>query len=136
MSYVSRKRKTLFNVDEYSIMNKTPYPSIDELLPPLLLAKIPHKLAEEIKERYATLGEKYLTDALHSDGRRINGMMFTDRLVNMNEEITDAVFCVIGQIFKNKKNGIDSSENLTYILDGLIDIYTIASIEIAKGGYA
>lgn len=113
-----------------------PYPSISELLPPLLLAKIPHKLAEEITERYATLGEKYLTDALHTDGRRINGMMFTDRMVNMNEEIVDAVFCAVGQIFKDTNAGKLPSENLAYILDGLTELYTMIALEIHKGGYA
>lgn len=113
-----------------------PYPSISELLPQSMLAKIPPKLAEEITERYATLGEKYLTDALHTDGRRINGMMFTDRLVNCNEEIIDAVFCIVGQMFKDKNAGKITSNYLVYLLEILAGAYQGLSIEIARGGYA
>lgn len=112
-----------------------PYPSISELLPPLLLAKIPHKLAEEITERYATLGDKYLTDALYTDGRPINGMMFTDRMVNANEEIIDAVFCVIGQIFKDINAGKEPNEGLRSVLNSLCTVYVWFSNEIAAGGY-
>lgn len=111
------------------------YPSIDELLPLEMLVIIPDNLAREIIERYETLGPKYLTDNLTEDGRQINGMMYTDRIVNCIEEIVDAVFCIVGQIFKDTSKGAEPSQNLYTILDGLIQIYKLLSMEKIHGNY-
>ena len=89
-------------------------------------AFLPQSLVEEIAERYETLGEKYLTDQALPDGRRINGMIFTDRIVNCREEVVDAVFCILGQVFKDVHHGQHSpTENLDVMLDGLVKIYSL-----------
>lgn len=105
-------------------------------MPREILAKLPHELVVEIKERYETLGEKYMTDEVYPDGRRINGMMFTDRIENCREEIVDAVFCIIGQIFKDTPEPNGPSENLYFLLDGLIHIYSTLVILEETGEYA
>jgi hypothetical protein len=113
------------------------YPSIEELLPKVLLAKIPAALADEIAVRYTTLGDKYLTDKFHTDGRRINGMMDTDRVTNCNEEVVDAVFCIIGQIFKNKQaKNTETDLELSFVLDALISIYSALAGMFNRGEYA
>jgi hypothetical protein len=102
------------------------YPSIEELIPKSMQAVLPQSLAEEITERYETLGEKYLTEQMLPDGRHINGMIFTDRMVNCREEVVDAVFCVLGQAFKDVHHGhTEPSENLGAMLDGLVRIYSL-----------
>lgn len=102
------------------------YPSIDELIPKPLKAVLPHSLTEEISERYATLGEKYLTERTLPDGRHINGMMFTDRIVNCREEVVDGVFCILGQIFKDVNIGQhEPTEGLYEMLEGLSRIYSM-----------
>lgn len=112
------------------------YPSVEELIPDLLMNKLPKNLAEEIIHRYQTLGPNYLTDVRHLDGRPVNGMIYTDRIVNCLEEVVDAVFCILGQIFKDTNSGHMPSENLADILDGLIHVWTLLSLEYAKGGYS
>lgn len=76
------------------------YPSIDELMPEAMLGIIPASLAKEIAYRYETLGPKYLSEAHTKDGRPVNSMMFTSRIQNCREEVVDAVFCILGWIFK------------------------------------
>ena len=105
------------------------YPSIDELMPQVLLSLIPASLAAEIRERYLTLGDKYQTMYQHTDGRFINGMMFTDRIDNCLEEVVDAVFCILGQIFKDTEVNIEPSANLYSILEGFIHIYSLLMME-------
>lgn len=78
------------------------YPSIQELVPSELRRELPDALYNEIAFRYATLGEKYMTDKQFSDGRFINGMMFTNRIENCIEEVVDAVFCILGWILKHQ----------------------------------
>lgn len=70
-------------------------------MPKPLLSIIPSELAREIEERYEKLGAKYLTDQTTEDGRPINGLMFTSRIENCREEVVDAVFCILGWIFKS-----------------------------------
>lgn len=101
------------------------YPSIEELMPEVLLARIPEALARDIRERYATLGEKYLTDQVHTDGRRINAMMFTSRVANANEEIVDATFCMLGEIFKAQVEGVEIPDWIYQVLMGCIEIYSM-----------
>ena len=102
------------------------YPSIDELIPKPMKAILPSSLIDEITERYETLGEKYLTDREVAPGVRINGMIFTDRIVNCREEVVDAVFCILGQIFKDVRHGMhEPTENLDTILNGLTMIYSL-----------
>lgn len=110
-------------------MTNRPYPSIDELIPPSLEAKIPGSLYKDIANRYITLGGNYLTEFLTVDGRPINGMMYTDRVQNCIEEIVDAAFCVIGEIFKRNAKGIDPGENLYTLLDGITQIYSLLVAE-------
>lgn len=105
------------------------YPNISELIPPSLEAKIPNSLYKDIANRYLTLGDKYLTEYYHIDGRPINGMMFSDRIQNCIEEIVDAAFCVLGEIFKRNVKGIDPGENLYTLLDGIIQIYSLLVAE-------
>lgn len=112
------------------------YPSIDELMPAELRNLLPGPLAVEIQERYETLGEKYLTDGLNSDGRRINGMMFTDRIINANEEIVDAVFCMLGQIFKDVAAGKEPHNDVYDAMEGMIKIYQILKLMEQRGDYA
>ena len=101
-----------------------------------MLAILPDSLAAEIKERYETLGDKYLSDKFHTDGRQINGMMFTDRIINCKEEVVDAVFCILGQIFKETVKGIEPSENMFPMLYGLIQVYSLLSLEYVRGNYS
>lgn len=106
-------------------LNKV-YPSIEELIPKSLKAFLPQSLVEEISVRYETLGDKYLTEQILPDGRQINGMIFSDRLVNCREEVVDAVFCILGQIFKDVNHGKhEPSENLSEMLGGLTKIYSL-----------
>lgn len=80
-------------------------------MPKPLLSIIPSELAREIEERYEKLGAKYLTDQTTEDGRPINGMMFTSRIENCREEVVDAVFCILGWIFKvNHDIGADGEK--------------------------
>lgn len=101
------------------------YPSIEELTPRVIKSYIPELLMQEIKERYETLGEKYLTEQTTEDGRRINAMMFTDRIVNCREELIDAAFCVIGQIYKEAINGNQPDDAFYALLEGCIDMYSL-----------
>lgn len=105
--------------------NADVYPSIDELMPEILLARIPESLARDIRERYSTLGTKYLTDERHTDGRRINAMMFTSRVANANEEIVDAAFCMLGTIFKAQANEEEIPDWAYQVLMGCIEIYSM-----------
>lgn len=111
------------------------YPSIEELMPEPLLNLLPGPLAADVAARYLNLGEKYLTDALHTDGRRINGMMYTDRVVNANEEIIDAVFCMLGQIFKDTSKGMEPRDNIYVALELMIKLYQILKLEEQSGYY-
>lgn len=106
------------------LTNSEVFPSTDELIPEVWEAKLPKTLFEELTNRYEELGPKYLTE-YKVDDRKINGMMYTDRIVNCREEIVDAVFCLLGQIFKEQVANVrEPSENLYIMLSGLIEIYT------------
>lgn len=111
------------------------YPSIEELMPRPLLNILPSPLVEDVVTRYRELGDKYLTYALHTDGRRINGMMYTDRVVNANEEIVDAVFCMLGQIFKDTSKGMEPRDNIYVALELMIKLYQILKLEEQSGYY-
>lgn len=104
------------------------YPSVEELMPKILLTKIPESLACEIRTRYEELGVKYLTENVHTDGRFINAMMYTSRVANCLEEIVDAVFCILGWIFRSQ--GGDIPDSAYICLDMLIDIYSLLSAEL------
>jgi len=105
-------------------------------MPIQLKRLLPAELSEEVATRYATLGEKYLTDRVHTDERRINGMMDTNRLVNANEEIIDAVFCMLGQIFKDTVTNKEPSDNIYAALEGMIKVYQILKFEDDNGDYS
>ena len=105
------------------------YPSLNELIPPSLEAIIPSSLYKDIANRYITLGSNYLTEFLTVDGRPINGMMYTDRVQNCIEEIVDAQFCVLGEIFKRTARGIEPNENLYTLLEGINQIYGLLVAE-------
>lgn len=106
-----------------------PYPSISELIPPSLEAKIPSSLYKDIANRYTTLGINYLSDFYTVDNRPINAMMYTDRIQNALEEVIDACFCICGEIFKRNAKGIEPGDNLYTLLDGIIQIYSLLVAE-------
>lgn len=106
-------------------MTSNVYPSIEELMPEVMLGLIPASLAHEITERYETLGTKYLSDQKHTDGRPINAMMFTSRVANCREEIVDAAFCMLGTIFKADAAGEEIPDWAYTILRGCIEIYSM-----------
>lgn len=110
---------------EEMILNKdSVYPSIEELLPDLLLSRIPASLAEDMQHRYETLGPKYLTDNMSSDGRRINACMFNSSVQDALEEVVDAVFNVCVWIYKGTIVG-HIEDNAYPCLMGLIEIYAL-----------
>lgn len=117
-------------------MANSVYPSIEELMPEVMQALIPEALAKEIRERYLTLGTKYATDQVHTDGRRINAMMFTSRVANCREEIVDAAFCMLGTIFKAQAAEEEIPDWAYTILRGCIEIYSmlmaVQSEDLAK----
>ena len=91
--------------------------------------RLPHRLVGELSMRYEHLGEKYLTEQLHVDGRRVNAMMFTSRVGNCLEEVVDSVFCILGWIFKASRSGKPIPRSAYPILDQLINVYTLLSAE-------
>ena len=102
------------------------YPSADELLPRSMLGILPAALVVEITERYESLGTKYLSDKFWPDGRQINSMLFTDRIVNCREKVIDAVFCILGQIFKDLNHSDNQPDDALYsMLEALIAVYSI-----------
>lgn len=111
------------------------YPSIEELIPSILRSKLPATLIEEITERYETLGEKYLTDEVTEDGRRVNGMCYSDRIVNCREEIVDGVFCILGQILKEQLVEKEPDDRLYELLIALIEIYSSLKFIENEGDY-
>lgn len=117
-------------------MTSAVYPSMEELLPDVLRALVPAKLCDDMTVRYATLGEKYLTEKKYSDGRFINSMMDTSRIQNCVEEVVDAVFCILGWIFKCKVSGADYPHSAYVILRGLIEVYSLLEAEKAQNAYA
>lgn len=113
------------------------YPSVDELMPRSLLAMLPQQLVEEISDRYRELGAKYLSDKFWPDGRQINGMLFTDRMENCREELVDAAFCILGQIFKDSEHSDREPHDLLYeMLAGLISLYSMCVALEESGEYA
>lgn len=109
------------------------YPSINEILPTYLLSRVPSSLVEEIKERYAILGPKYVTEQIYSDGRSINGCMLKSSVQDAIEEVVDAVFNTLVWLTKlsheNDEQGFRVSENAGHILLGLIEIYSLLCME-------
>lgn len=102
------------------------YPSVQELMPDVLLAKIPQTLAINIEERYKTLGTKYLTEHKTEDGRLINSCMFGNSIQEALEEVVDAVFNILVLLFKHSQRNDHEIPNYTYdVLTGLIEIYTV-----------
>lgn len=108
------------------------YPNIMELLSPELQDRIPESLAAWIRERYETLGEKYLTDKQYVDGRYINGCMFKSSIQDALEEVVDAVFNVLVWHFKLRildtpRPDIQASAYSALI--GLIELYALLKSE-------
>lgn len=116
------------------------YPSLKEILPEVLLTRIPSALAEEISTRYATLGPKYMTDQQHVDGRYINGCMFKSSANDALEEVVDAVFNILVLIFKTHNNTgvvpnekVGQTSNAYIVLLGLLEIYSSLAALRAEG---
>lgn len=105
------------------------YPSIGELMPEAITARLPVMLAEEIRERYSKLGTKYMTDEQHSDGRFINACMNNSSIQDAIEEIVDAVFNTLVWIFKTRIAGHGFNDNAYQVLIGLIEIYALLIAE-------
>jgi hypothetical protein len=101
------------------------YPNLEELMPEVLLSRLPVTLVRDISERYLTLGGKYLSNEVHTDGRPINAMMFTSRVVNCIEEVVDGAFCMIGQAFKQQAAGEQPDDYIYDALMGLVEIYAL-----------
>ena len=108
------------------------YPSTEELMPELIRARLPALLCDEVEERYRTLGEKYVTDIVHEDGRYINGCMYKSSAQDAVEEVIDAVFNTLVWIFKINGGAGDqsSAESSWLILQGLIETYALLKAEI------
>lgn len=69
------------------------YPSIEEVFRSW---RLPYTLAKEIEERYVKYGPKYMTEATHTDGRKINQCMKSNSAQDALEEVVDAVFnCLV-----------------------------------------
>ncbi len=95
-------------------MSSEVYPSIEELFMGAQWLSAP--LRKEIATRYEELGPKYLTDELHTDGRKINGCMQKNSAQDALEEVVDAVFNMLVLRFKGYAVG--------NILPSLLDAYT------------
>jgi hypothetical protein len=112
------------------------YPNTDELLPNMLLAKVPASLVLDITRRYKEYGPKYMTDGFHIDGRQINACMQRNSIQDAIEEVVDAVFNVLVWIFKLSKDnsayGQHAGQQATSALAGLVDIYTLLAIENSR----
>lgn len=114
------------------------YPSAEEILPDIMLARVPASLASEIRERYELLGPKYVTDKVHTDGRLINGCMFKSSIQDALEEIVDCCFNVLVWIMKLDKAGTIqyTGANAYQVLMGIIEIYSILVIERERDALA
>lgn len=113
------------------LMNNV-YPSVQEILPSVMMSIIPASLAQEIDKRYTELGPKYVTDTVHDDGRKVNGCMFKSSVQDALEEVVDAVFNVLVWMFKleNVTEPGNSSYNNAYsALRGLIELYSLLTVE-------
>ena len=106
-------------------MSSHVYPSIEELMPQEMYGMIPASLAMDIQERYATLGEKYLTEQRHTDGRMINNCMFKDSAQDAIEEVVDAVFNTLVMIFKSRVQDTVPSDYVYTCLKGLMEVYSL-----------
>lgn len=104
------------------------YPSTQEIMPDLLLYKLPKKLVDDIEDRYERLGPKYVTEETHIDGRRINGCMLKSSSQDAIEEVIDAVFNILVLIFKNSRLDPVIPDQLYSILTGLVEIYTALAV--------
>lgn len=111
-------------------LNKV-YPSIEEILPDLLLSRVPASLATEITERYRDLGGKYLLDEYTTDGRQVNACMHNDSVQDCLEEVVDAVFNTLVWIFKNRQYESRIPDNAWSILTGLLEIYSLLVVSKA-----
>lgn len=109
------------------------YPSIDDLMPHVMLGLIPGALAQEIKERYENLGLKYLTNKRTEDGRWINACMDKSSVQDAREEVIDAVFNTLVWIFKGYKSKDGISPNSYPVLKNLIECYSILLTEKELG---
>jgi hypothetical protein len=112
------------------------FPSTEELIPEVMLAKLPYSMVLLIKERYETLGVNYLTNIPIEDGRLINKMMITDRIENCLEEVIDAVFCILGWSFKCQEAAKDFPIEGELALNNLIQTYSLLKDAQANGSYS
>lgn len=90
------------------------YPAIGELLTPALQAVVPEGLALRVRERYATLGDKYMLPDTTADGRQINACMRKNSFEDIEEELVDATFNALVQILKEAEAGKVSGS--TYLI--------------------
>jgi len=99
-------------------------------LPEELQDRIPESLAATIRQRYAELGSKYLTEATLEDGRKINSCMFKSSINDAIEEIVDAVFNTLVWLLK-LRNSEQNSESAYSAMIGLIELYALLKAELA-----
>lgn len=109
------------------------YPSIEELLPPDLQARVPASLDAWVRERYASLGDKYLTTDIMPDGRRVNSCMYKSSVQDALEEVVDAVFNVLVWLFKLRLEGRQLVAAHSALL-GLIELYALLQLELRLEG--
>lgn len=105
------------------------YPSIDELMPHVMLGFVPGALAQEVTERYENLGLKYLTNKKTEDGRWVNACMDKSSVQDCREEVIDAVFNTLVWIFKGSKSEQGIAPNAYPVLKNLIECYGILLTE-------
>lgn len=70
------------------------YPNTDEIMPPAIRRRLSTFVVQDIQDRYAKLGPKYIGPLMHTDGRRINQCMTNNSAQDALEEIVDAIFNV------------------------------------------
>lgn len=125
------------DIDIYNI-----YPSIEDLVPLQLMHLLPYSLVVSIRERYTTLGGKYMTGQFREDGREINNVVNCDNLQSTLEEIIDSIFnwlawslVAYGEVDVDRLSDIDAQDNNPSMAEAfglMVRAYTIVSQEAAR----
>lgn len=83
------------------------YPSLDDLIVSLGEATgiiaLPESLISSLRHRYNEHGMEYATSQRHPDGRITNKCMFSDSILDAQEELNDAIFNLLVAILKQEK---------------------------------
>lgn len=101
------------------------YPSLDELLDALTESSrtmFGEPLRSELRRRYDLHGWEYDSGKKHTDSRPRNACLDNDSIADAREELVDAVFNLVVQLFKDKigaKRNWRARSALLYILTAL-----------------